>query len=322
MWHITKNTHMKQISIFMLLFGLAISACSPQVEPTPTQFSAFVARELPSPTFTPLPSATFTPTSTPEPTATPTVTPTLTPTPTPDPGPELFVIGRSIQEKPIEVMRFGYGSNAIVFIGGLHAGFAPATVEIAERTIEYFTENLTAIPGEVTLYVIPNANPDSQPFQGEQLGRVNANGVDLNRNWDCRWTRDALFRGDVVPGSGGVEPFSEPEIKALVQFVEEVTPIAVVFWEARYEGGFVSPGRCDRRSSVSYPLAQLYGEAAGYQVDDFEIDTGQILNGDGTNWLDSQGYRTTAVLLPDYDNVDWEQNLAGILAVVKNSWSE
>ena len=125
-----------------------------------------------------------------------------------------------------------------------------------------------------------------------------------------------------MPGSGGIEPFSEPEVKALVEFVGEVTPMAVVFWEARYEGGFVSPGRCDRRSSVSYLLAQLYGEAAGYQVDDFEVDTGQILNGDATNWLDSQGYRATAVLLPDYDDIDWERSLAGILAVIENSRGE
>jgi hypothetical protein len=93
--------------------------------------------------------------------------------------------------------------------------------------------------------------------------------------------------------------------------------VAILFWEAKYPGGFVSAGRCDRRSSVSYLLAQQYGQAAEYEVDDFEIDTGQILNGDGTNWLDSQGYPATAVLLPDYDNVDWEHNLLGILAIVE-----
>lgn len=180
----------------------------------------------------------------------------------------------------------------------------------------YLTEQLASVPPEVTIYVITNANPDSQPGQGELQGRLNANGVDLNRNWDCRWVQDARFRGEVVPGSGGVEPFSEPETKALVQFVQEVAPVAVVFWEARYEGGFVSPGRCDRHSHVSYLLAQQYGQAADYPVDDFEIDTGQLLNGDGTNWLDAQGYPATAVLLPDYDEVDWEHNLSGILAVV------
>lgn len=312
---------MKQI-LFVVILLFVSSACYHQTETIPTPVPIIVARERSSSTPTLLPSATFTPSSTPTPTtsstplSTLTPTPTITPSPTPDTGPELIEIGRSVRNNPIVATRFGYGSNIILFIGGLHAGFAPATVEIAEMTIAYFTENPTSVPPEMTLYVIPNANPDSILVQGELVGRLNANEVDLNRNWGCRWARDALFRGEVVQGSGGTEPFSEPEVQALVQFVEEVVPAAIIFWEAKYEGGFVSPGRCDRRSSASYLLAQEYGQAAGYQVDDFEVDTGQILNGDSTNWLDTQGYPATAVLLPDYDDTDWEHNLLGILAVV------
>jgi hypothetical protein len=232
----------------------------------------------------------------------------------------LIEIGRSVQNQPIEATRFGYGSKVIVFIGGLHAGFAPATVQIAEETAVFFTENLTTIPADITIYVNRSANPDSPSgpaHEGELCGRLNANQVDLNRNWDCRWTKDAQFRGNVVRGSGGSAPFSEPETQTLRDFLQGVMPTAVVFWEARYIDGFVSPGRCTGRSDVSYGLAQVYGDAAGYQVDDFEIDTQQILNGDGTNWLDSVGIAATAVLLPDYDDMDWNNNLNGVLAVIQ-----
>ncbi|NJN55729.1 MAG: hypothetical protein HC804_13865 [Anaerolineae bacterium] len=125
------------------------------------------------------------------------------------------------------------------------------------------------------------------------------------------------FVGELIRGIGGPQPFSEPETEALKEFIEQVNPAAIVFWEARYPDGFVSPGRCDRSSNVSFELATQYGQATGYQVDDFEIDTGQILNGDGANWLDAQGYPTIAVLLPDYGDMDWARNLQGILAVVQ-----
>jgi hypothetical protein len=124
----------------------------------------------------------------------------------------LIEIGRSVQNQPIEATRFGYGSKVIVFIGGLHAGFAPATVQIAEETAVFFTENLTTIPADITIYVIRSANPDSPSgpaHEGELSGRLNANQVDLNRNWDCRWTKDAQFRGNVVRGSGGSAPRSQ-----------------------------------------------------------------------------------------------------------------
>lgn len=314
---------MKRSLLLLCAALLAITTCTAQAEPTPTAEIVFMVRELPTATFTPLPTATSIPTATPTRTPTltpsPTVTPspTFTPSPTPDPGPELIEVGRSIHNTTIEAIRFGFGSHIVLFIGGLHAGFAPSTVQLAEETAEYFTDNLDSIPENVTVFVIPNANPDSPYSPGNLAGRLNANGVDLNRNWDCRWTEDARFRDQVVKGIGGPKPFSEPETQVLKEFIEEINPSAVVFWEAKYTGGLVSPGRCDRRSDVSFPLAEQYARLARYGVDDFEIDTGQILNGDGSNWLDSQGFPAIAVLLPDYDEVDWEHNLQGILAVLE-----
>ncbi|NJN55730.1 MAG: hypothetical protein HC804_13870, partial [Anaerolineae bacterium] len=99
-----------------------------------------------------------------------TPSPTSTPSPTPDPGPEHIEIGHSVNSTPLTAIRFGYGPHVIVFIGGLHAGFAPSTVQLAQDTAEYFTTNLTTIPAHVTVYVIPNANPDSPRSPGNLAG--------------------------------------------------------------------------------------------------------------------------------------------------------
>jgi eukaryotic-like serine/threonine-protein kinase len=263
------------------------------------------------------PSATST--SEPTPTKTVTTTPTATtaPTVTPDRGPEEIVIGRSVENRPIEAVRFGNGPNNIILIGGLHAGFAPATVDLANRAIAHYRQNLDEIPDSITLIIIISANPDSPRDPGELEGRLNANDVDLNRNWGCRWVANAKWRGDVIPGSGGTGPFSEPETKSLSDFIMEREPVAVVFWEALARDGLVSPGRCFERTRASASLAGTYGPAAGYPVDDFEDLTNQELNGDGTNWLDEQGIPAIAVLLPDYVSVDWPAHLAGIQALLQ-----
>lgn len=319
---------MNRILVLVVLLFMTV-ACSPQAKaiPTATQIAQAIdlpvasATSEPTVTFTPAPTATFTHTPTPTvtPTRTPTFTPlpTLPPSPTPNAGPEFIEIGRSVNETPIKAVRLGYGPYVILFVGGFHAGFAPSTVQIAEKTIEHYSSNLADIPPNITIYVILNANPDTPYSPGNLAGRLNANDVDLNRNWDCRWTENARFRDQVINGIGGPSPFSEPESQALKDFVEEITPSATIFWEARYPGGFASPGRCDRSSDVSFQLADHYGRAADYEIDDFEIDTGQILNGDAANWLDAQGFPAIAVLLPDYEEIDWESNLRGITAVIE-----
>jgi hypothetical protein len=120
----------------------------------------------------------------------------------------------------------------------------------------------------------------------------------------------------VVPGSGGPSPFSEPETQALRDFIIEKNADAVIFWEARASQGLSTPGACEGGSLVSGPLARTFGVAAGYVVEDFEALTSQELNGDGSNWLDQVGIPAIAILLPDYDDVDWNNNLAGMLAVL------
>lgn len=253
------------------------------------------------------------PTRTPAPSRTPSPTSTIAATAVS----ETLIVGRTALGTPIEAVRFGRGARAILFIGGMHAGFAPGTVALARQAVDHFTAHPEQIPSGASLYVIISASPDTAPAPGEQAGRLNSNGVDANRNWDCDWTRDARWRNEVISGSGGVAPFSEPEVAALADFIVGHDAAAVVFFEARAENGLVSAGNCGARPVVSQPLANIYGAAADYRVADFENITDQVLNGDGTNWLDSEDIPAIAVLLPRYDTTDWAANLRGMQAVLK-----
>ena len=274
--------------------------------PTPTPSA--------TPTLTPTPTNTPTPSRTPSPTAT--HTPTITPSPTPDVGPEELTLGFSANGRPIEAVRFGAGPQVILLIGGFHAGFAPSTVALAEQAIAHYRQNLAEIPANTTLLIVRNANPDSPNDPGGVSGRLNGNRVDPNRNWDCNWRANAVWSRN--PVSGGPEPFSEPEVQALLNVINERNVTAVIFWEARATGGLASPGGCGDSSLVSVPLAAVYGNAAGYRVGDFEAIANYALTGDGTNWLDSQGIPAVAILLPSYTQFTWPVHLAGIRAVIRS----
>ncbi|MBK8987916.1 MAG: hypothetical protein IPM39_17915 [Chloroflexi bacterium] len=277
----------------------------------------------PLPTRTPSP-APDSPVADPTTSATPSLLATPTAATTPDlviPRQGVFTIGRSVRGAALEAVRLGNGRRQFILVGGIHAGYAPNTVQLADQLIAYFSANPTAVPADVTLTIIPSLNPDAAAATSRLAGRLNANGVDLNRNADCRWLADPLVLGSVAPGAGGAAPFSEPESQALRDFINQQQPTAVLLLAAHgLNYGVASPGACLERSLVSVSLAKVYGRASGYRFPDSNND-GIVqpdlqLTGDLTNWLDGSGIPAIAVLLPKYEATDFELNLAGITAVL------
>jgi hypothetical protein len=256
-------------------------------------------------TLTAQPTATFTPP--------PTATPRPRATPTPPPAVNRYSIGSSALGRSLEVVEIGSGGRTLLLVGGLHAGFAPSTVSLAQQAADYFSANPHEVPRGLTLSILLNANPDASYAPGRLEGRLNANGVDLNRNWDCDWQPQAKWRDNTV--SGGSAPLSEPETQALAAYILNRSTAAVVFWEAKMENGQVSAGGCGDRSLASQPFAESYGQAAGYLVEPW---TWYPVNGDAANWLDRQGIPAISVLLLDYERVDWENNLRGIRSLLDN----
>lgn len=224
-------------------------------------------------------------------------------------APAPLIIGQSANGSDITATRIGMGETAVLLIGGIHAGFAPSTVAIAEQAIAHFTQISDTLPVTVSLYIIPTLNPDSVGGGVESAnGRLNGNGVDLNRNWGCNWSAEAVWRDQAV--SGGTAAFSEPETAALRDFILEIKPTAVILFAAR--GQIVVPGVCDG-VSISEELAGVYATAAGYEAGIISVSS---VTGDLTDWLDSQGIAAITPLLADYEAPDWEVNLAGVVAVV------
>ena len=236
------------------------------------------------------------------------------------------IIGSSRQGRPIEAYRFGFGTDVLVFVGGMHGGYEWNTILLAYEAIDYFAERPEAIPANITLYIVPAANPDGLHWVTERNGRFtpedvaditvpgrfNANEVDLNRNWDCDWQPVGNWNGREV--SAGEQPFSEPETRALRNFFLRQDPEVVIFWHSKADG--VYAGGCEDVYSPSYEIGEIFAEASGYNLHE-QFDAYSV-TGDASDWLATQRIPSFTVELTVHDETEWQQNRSGILALINH----
>lgn len=219
------------------------------------------------------------------------------PTVPPVAGAERLVIGESVNGEDIVAWKIGDGANRLLFVGGLYAGFSPDSITLADGLRVRLAASPELIPADVTVYIVPEWNPDSA---GVGNGRLNANGVDLNRNWGCGWE-------EMDNGRAGSAALSEPESQALSEFISLIQPAAAVFWNTPAtagNAGLVSPGRCEQsQTAASQALADLYaGAVTGYTAD--QADTSQRISGDVTDSIADMGVPSVFVLLNSTADVD------------------
>jgi zinc carboxypeptidase len=225
------------------------------------------------------------------------------------PLPSVFIFGQSAGGRELKAFRYGTGANIFMLVGGIHAGFEANTVELMEEFQEYFENNPTRINPNVTFLIIPSLNPDGLSRGRILEGRFNNNRVDLNRNWACGWSEDAVFKnGAVNPGENA---FSEPETTALGSLIQRLKPRTVLFYHAAADGVFA--GACEGHETESLELAALYGETSGYPYG--EAFSAYPVTGTAPAWLASMGISALDVELATAIGIEFERNLRAVLAV-------
>jgi protein MpaA len=231
----------------------------------------------------------------------------------PQPAPNDLIIGSSVQGRPIFARRFGTGERAVVLVGGMHGGWEANTVALIDALTVYFAANSGAVPADISLYLIPVANPDGLLYGRTAEGRFNGHGVDLNRNWGCGWQPQAYWRDQQV--DAGAVPFSEPETAALAAFLQQIQPSVALFYHSAAGGIFA--GGCERtiREADSALMAATYGEAAGYSYGD--SFSAYPVTGTAATWADGEGIAAADVELRTWSDPEVEDNLAGVLAVLR-----
>lgn len=242
---------------------------------------------------------------------------------------EETIIGKSIEGRDIIAYHYGGGDKEIIFVGGMHGGYSWNTILVAYEMIDYLKANPAVVPANLTVTVIPVFNPDGLnkvvgttgrftkadvPALKDLLvsGRFNANGVDLNRNFDCDWEVAGLWQKTAVNGGTGI--FSEPESQAFKNYTETREPAAVVVWYSAAGGVFAS--NCHEGIlPETLTIMNIYSKASGYPAyNSFDF---YKLTGDMVNWLAKQKIPAFSVLLTTHEDTEWSKNRAGIDALLE-----
>ncbi len=285
-------------------------------QPAPTAATATAtetATSTPTPTSTPTLTATATPTLTS--THTPIPPPTHTYTPTFTLAPENpIIIGYSVADRPLEVYRFGAGEIERMIVAGIHGGYEWNTIALADELIAHLNEHPELIPPEVTLYILRSLNPDGEARARAVSGRVNENGVDLNRNWPSHWQADWPRDGcwKYTPVTGGTGPGSEPETIALMNFLLERHVDALINYHSAVLGIFAG-GQPPDPASLS--LAEAVAEVSTYPYP--PIDTGCQFTGQLIDWASDNGIAALDIELTNHRDTDFEMSLR-VLSVLLN----
>jgi murein peptide amidase A len=156
------------------------------------------------------------------------------------------VIGTSVQGRDITAYRMGTpGGRVVLVIGVIHGD---------ENKGAKVTELLRTLPTPVNtdLWIIDSINPDGQTNGTRQ----NANGVDLNRNFEEGWSYIAKGNHGQYSGEAAAD---QPETQAVQAFVTEIKP-AIAIWYHQDANRITLGGA---RKEIPRRYAELVGLTTG-----------------------------------------------------------
>jgi hypothetical protein len=216
-------------------------------------------------------------------------------------------IGKSIEGRPQMVFRFGKGPMNKLIVAGIHGGSEYNTVDLAEQLIAYLTDHPERVPADTSLYILRDLNPDGTARVHGVDGRVNANGVDLNRNWPYNWKADWPRDGCWIwrPVTGGAYGGSEPEVQNLIAFIDKIQPAALISYHSAALGIFPG-GKPDFPPSMH--LAAAVAEVSDYPYP--PLNTGCDYTGNLTDWAaNTRSIPAIDIELTNHRDPDFDQNL-------------
>ncbi|MCD4752414.1 MAG: hypothetical protein K8R40_05035 [Anaerolineaceae bacterium] len=216
-----------------------------------------------------------------------------------------FIIGFSVENRPLEMYRFGNGKEARLITAGIHGGYEYNTTNLAYELIDYLQENPGMIPDSITLFILPTLNPDGLNRSYGYAGRANANNVDLNRNWNFDWKESWNPAGcwAYLEISGGIHTHSEPEVQALDTFITEYEITTIISYHSAALGIFAG-NYPNHQPSID--LAEAIASIAPYSYP--PIETGCEFSGQFIDYTAKNGVASVDIELTNHKDSDLEIN--------------
>lgn len=214
-------------------------------------------------------------------------------------------IGQSVQGRNLWGLTLGSGKERVLIAAAFH-GQEWLTAWVCLRLCEDMCRSLhdhtplcgwnvrRAMSGR-SLVLVPMVNPDGVEIglrDAEHRWQANANGVDLNHNFNAGWQelqQAERKKGIVGPCArqwGGVSPESEPETQALVALCERGDFRHVVALHSQGEEIYWQYG--EHTPCESELMAMTMAAASGYVV---SAPTGLASHGGFKDWFIKQYHR-------------------------------
>lgn len=204
---------------------------------------------------------------------------------------------------------------ALFYTGTIHAREWVGH-ELAIEFANYILNNLDHDPAiqnyieNATIYMVPCANPDGFEYSQKHFSfwrknrRQNADGsygVDLNRNFPIGYVKSTATTSNVY---GGPEPFSEPETRALRDFVEAHENISIAL-DYHSQGNVFFPAHDFRHedtidtTDMNTLCANMAEEIRKISDREYGIHQGKpptkLISGSGREFYYSKGIISTVV---------------------------
>jgi murein tripeptide amidase MpaA len=268
-------------------------------------------------------------------------------------------IGTSVMNRPIHRIILGKGKEHIQISGSHHAREWMTSWLCTQLVREYarLYQNDACWNGKavremldrISLVFIPMVNPDGVVLAtegwasaglmeeeyrmmaersdiGERywLWKANIRGVDLNRQYEMNW--DQIRNNTIGPAAmnyKGVEPASEPEVKALLNVTRDNPPLAVIAYHSAGEEIYWFHGQSGEQKERDVRLAQVLANCTGYAL----IPEEEFVAGGYADWFVDQYKRPgfTVEIGREPHPVDlcqaeriWEQNREMPLHLIDN----
>lgn len=220
-------------------------------------------------------------------------------------------IGTSAQGRAINAYYFGSGATTVLYTGAIH-GSESSTKSLMDRWIQDLEAKARNIPAHITVVVVPMINPDGYA----RGSRVNANNVDLNRNFATSdWQKDiTTVNNQPFPGGGGESAMSEPETKVIAALAQQLRPKVILSYHSI--GGMVAANQAGNSTGLATTYSQLsgYSNITGQSDDAFEY----AISGTADDWYAQIGIPSILVELGSHSYHQFERNQAAMWAMINS----
>ena len=221
---------------------------------------------------------------------------------------ESFVFGKSELGRDMTCIRIGDADapKSILLTFATHM-FEDACdfdgeylISIAEALMAHYRQNEDSLSGWA-LYFVPCVNPDAREegFSNLDFGRLNARGLDINRDFPEKWRYQSTKSSRT-----GDEPFASAEARAIRDLVEMIHPDYAVDVHGWINGVY-----------GYYPLARVFHQS--FRIDVRDYTSGGMLS----QWMNTVTKGAVLLELPPRPAAEgYVDNIAGKMIEALDKW--